>query len=543
MPPTSTRFSGSLLSLASISSSMALSLSWKASDFSSPEVNQTTTVSELTVAAGALTAGGPYYWRARARNECGPGAWTTPRSFFALCASVPGAPTLVSPADGVTVDTFTPRLDWSDVATALGYQVQVSTSSGFSSPVVNATTVASEYTVPGGRLASETRYYWRARAGNACGLGPWSPSRQFRTPILRSIMLFPGVNQISLPVAHPSNAGGRMPYPCDPFNLLHEPLSVATWSNPAKAYTFGSASDLLTPGTGYFVEVETEESCAVAGTVLQPRWDLQPGWNLIGGASEMFNINPYLGECVITSGPWRWDDVARDYLREDTFLPGAGYFVNVAGPCTLGIATSTGFLRLDGARPDLSGPVLMDFADVPPSHFAYSAVASMRWLTITGGCSAMPPQFCPGQVITRAELGVFIARFLRLPAPASGEPYFADVPKDHVAFRYLQGLKEAGLTLGCAADPPLFCPDLPVTRAQMAVVLARALKLEAADPTAARFEDVPPSHWAAAEIAAVAESGLTQGCAADPPRYCPDELVTRGQVAVFLDRALRLGSE
>ena len=43
-------------------------------------------------------------------------------------------------------------------------------------------------------------------------------------------------------------------------------------------------------------------------------------------------------------------------------------------------------------------------------------------------------------------------------------------------------------------------------------------------------------------IEAIAAEGITRGC--NPPandRYCPEETVTRGQMAVFLARALDLG--
>lgn len=48
------------------------------------------------------------------------------------------------------------------------------------------------------------------------------------------------------------------------------------------------------------------------------------------------------------------------------------------------------------------------------------------------------------------------------------------------------------------------------------------------------FTDVPTGHTFHADIAAVAASGVAKGCAVD--RYCPDGLVTRGQMAAFLNR-------
>jgi hypothetical protein len=52
---------------------------------------------------------------------------------------------------------------------------------------------------------------------------------------------------------------------------------------------------------------------------------------------------------------------------------------------------------------------------------------------------------------------------------------FTDVPPGHTHFQGVEALVAAGITLGCA--PGLYCPDNPVTRAQMATFLARALGL------------------------------------------------------------------
>ena len=59
--------------------------------------------------------------------------------------------------------------------------------------------------------------------------------------------------------------------------------------------------------------------------------------------------------------------------------------------------------------------------------------------------------------------------------PVTGS--FDDVPTSHPFFQYIEALKASGITGGCNAAPPLYCPDNPVTRGQMAVFLAKALGL------------------------------------------------------------------
>ena len=89
------------------------------------------------------------------------------------------------------------------------------------------------------------------------------------------------------------------------------------------------------------------------------------------------------------------------------------------------------------------------------------------------------------------------------------------------------------VTRGCTATR--FCPKSAVTRGEMASFLARAFALPAT--TRDYFtDDEGLSHED--NINRIAEAGITLGCAAT--RYCPGRLVSRGQMASFLDRALGL---
>jgi hypothetical protein len=81
-----------------------------------------------------------------------------------------------------------------------------------------------------------------------------------------------------------------------------------------------------------------------------------------------------------------------------------------------------------------------------------------------------------------------------------------------------------------------YCPNQGVTRSQMAAFLVRALNLPNA-PHAA-FADVGTDHAFADDIASLAAAGITNGCGNN--RFCPDEVVNREQMAAFLVRALDL---
>jgi S-layer homology domain len=91
-------------------------------------------------------------------------------------------------------------------------------------------------------------------------------------------------------------------------------------------------------------------------------------------------------------------------------------------------------------------------------------------------------------------------------------------------------LQATGITRGCGQD--LFCPNDFVTRGQMAAFLDRALDLPRGGPSG--FVDDGGTFQQ--NIWNLREAGITTGCASD--RFCPDDFVTRGQMAAFLERAL-----
>jgi hypothetical protein len=92
---------------------------------------------------------------------------------------VPGTPSLIAPSDGATV-VQPVTLDWTNVASAATYEVQVDNSSTISAPfVANPTVTASQVTLGG--LPGNTTLWWRVRARNSAGVaGPFSSVRRFR---------------------------------------------------------------------------------------------------------------------------------------------------------------------------------------------------------------------------------------------------------------------------------------------------------------------------------------------------------------------------
>jgi hypothetical protein len=78
---------------------------------------------------------------------------------------------------------------------------------------------------------------------------------------------------------------------------------------------------------------------------------------------------------------------------------------------------------------------------------------------------------------TEKIAGMIVGYVLQV-SPAPATPSFNDVPTGDFGYQYIEALALSGITGGCQASPPLFCPDAFVTRRQMAVFLAKALGLQ-----------------------------------------------------------------
>jgi hypothetical protein len=180
------------------------------------------------------------------------------------------------------------------------------------------------------------------------------------------------------------------------------------------------------------------------------------------------------------------------------------------------------------------------FLDVAPGHWANEFIGSIFDAEITLGCSADPPLYCPADPVTRAQMAAFILRAMEeannLP---SFQGTFDDVAQSDWFSAFVVRLYQLGITTGCSADPLLYCPHNPVTRAQMAVLLIRALDEDPIDPpTGNVFPDVTANHWAAGYIERLFQLGITAGRGDDT--YGPGETVKRDQMAAFITRAFAL---
>ena len=116
-------------------------------------------------------------------------------------------------------------------------------------------------------------------------------------------------------------------------------------------------------------------------------------------------------------------------------------------------------------------------------------------------------------------------------------PPYGDVDPMSWAAGYINAIRDAGITGGCGNGN--YCPQGLVTREQMAAFLVRAVEGEPADNYcggSSSFSDVSPDVWSCRYIKRLSELNITGGCGGG--NYCPQGLVTREQMAVFIVRAL-----
>jgi len=175
------------------------------------------------------------------------------------------------------------------------------------------------------------------------------------------------------------------------------------------------------------------------------------------------------------------------------------------------------------------------FTDIADS-IHYESIAFIWRDGITKGCN--PPDntlFCPDGSVTRGQMAAFLNRALDL--PASQENFFVD-DGDSIFENDVNRLAAAGITKGCnPPDNDRFCPEERVTRAEMAAFLVRAFGYT--DPGQGDLFTDDDGLIFEVDIDKLGTAGITLGC--NPPDntlFCPNNVLTRAQMATFLFRAL-----
>ncbi|HEX7100658.1 MAG TPA: S-layer homology domain-containing protein [Acidimicrobiia bacterium] len=152
---------------------------------------------------------------------------------------------------------------------------------------------------------------------------------------------------------------------------------------------------------------------------------------------------------------------------------------------------------------------------------------------LVSGCN--PPEnnrFCPHREVSRGEMAIMLARGLRL--PSDGGDHFSD--DDGIAAESsIDALAAAGITDGCSQGR--FCPDSALTRGEMAQLIADALGWTQKANTE-RYADLKGSLFAGALTALASRGGIEPCDLPEDLRLCPDSPVTRDEAAFAVVTAL-----
>jgi hypothetical protein len=181
---------------------------------------------------------GSFYWCVYARLGVIGNDYYTPwseiRKFVRINKLL--APTLVSPSNNIINQPISLSLTWNEVSGASTYRVQLSTSSSFSSTVVDDSTLTLG-TKAVGPLSTNTTYYWRVNAKNAGGTSAWSDVWSFTT-------VPPAAGAPTL--SSPSNSA------------TNQPLSLSlTWNTVSGASTYRVQLSTISSFTSTVVDDST----------------------------------------------------------------------------------------------------------------------------------------------------------------------------------------------------------------------------------------------------------------------------------------------
>jgi hypothetical protein len=306
-----------------------------------------------------------------------------------------------------------------------------------------------------------------------------------------------------------------------------------------------SAAGLLAP----------QSTSAVAGNgVVEPgeTADVSPAW-----VNETASDLTATGTATDFSGPagatYTLEDAAANY---GTIAPGATgscvdagdcYAITVSAPATRPVQHWDAQLQeVFSAGIGKTWPIHIgeSFPDVVTDNNFYKFVETLFHKQVTGGC--VGGGYCPTNPVTRAQMAVFLLKSkygsAHVPPPCTGT-VFADVPCSGGPFDpWIEELASLQITGGCGGGN--YCPGATVTRQQMAVFLLKAFEGATYDPPDCTgvFDDVPctPGTGFSDWIEELAARGITGGCSAAPPLYCPTNPNNRGQMAVFLVKTFGL---
>jgi hypothetical protein len=183
------------------------------------------------------------------------------------------------------------------------------------------------------------------------------------------------------------------------------------------------------------------------------------------------------------------------------------------------------------------------FDDVATSHGFYRHIETALHGGVSAGCSATG--YCPDLPVTRRELAVFLVRAKdETPLGCVGPDPYGDVPAADPSCPWIQHVAMNGYMGACdaAPNPDLFCPEGPVQRRQIAMLLLRTIEGSSYTPPACAgpdpYGDVPAADAFCPWIQEIKSRGMTLGCGGGD--FCPLAPVSRAAMTALVGRGFGL---
>ena len=147
------------------------------STFASGLVKNDSTIVDSVRSVVGLSYLTSYYWRVAARNIDGRSAFS-PTLRFTTVGQLPAPVVLLNPGASAVLPTDTARFVWrSSAPSVTAYWFEYSLDSSFTFRFVDSS--LADTTTIRRQLANTQTYYWKVRARNVSGWGPYSETRQF----------------------------------------------------------------------------------------------------------------------------------------------------------------------------------------------------------------------------------------------------------------------------------------------------------------------------------------------------------------------------
>jgi len=327
----------------------------------------------------------------------------------------------------------------------------------------------------------------------------------------------------------------------------------SSFQNPTHIYSApGVYTVSLTAHDAYSTDTETKAAYVTVAQPLMANFDGTPLQGTFPLAVSFTDAS--------TGGPTSWLWSFGDGANSDQQNPSHEY--GQPGTKTVTLSVSNDLATDSETKLRF---VKATFIDVPFDSMAWAVnevLACVDANVVKGYDGGL---YQPHGKVTRDQMAVFVARALVQPSGDAGiadptpPPTFADVgnggPGDW-AYKQIEYVASQGIVKGFEEETPsgtvfTYRPTLVVDRGQMAVYIARAMNTPTGD--AAIADPVPPYHfvdvpgadskwaWCLKYIEYLAEQGIVHGyLEGDTYLYHPEFLVTRDQMAVYVQRAFQL---